>query len=342
MDSGRSTPVAMTRPSSRPSSISSARRQDTTSSTREQEQRSVNQAQIPPPPPLHHPPTRNFERTAQSTFERAGMQSVAPTCLLPSIVNIWFGNFEAVRSTIATAFGLGWAVYTRAFRLDMQTWTSSAKVLQPSLNKDLLSDFCMEGLRDDRVTNKPQPWLHAPLTVETPKSCSFRDSRQDAPSPIEIETPKLPPASCNSTGKDPAYTTHALLRKHFNYLLPWVSNQPETPCEDDNTSTSGTDTTSETRMADEFRRMSTQHFTDLSTAIYRDVRRREQESSPESPQPPRWEPCMRNRQNESRMVLCRTINEQYYGLVMAVVLEQARRLAEIRIRLFRRGFISKG
>ena len=302
----------------------------------------MNQAQIPPPPPQHHPPTQNMQRTTQPTLERGGMQSVAPTCLLPSIVNIWFGNFTAVRSTIATAFGLGWAVYTRAFRLDLQTWTSSIKALQPALNKELLSDYCVEGLGDCGGTDRSRPWLHASLTVETPTSYSFRDNNQDAPSPIEIETPKLPPASCNSRSRDPAYTTHALLRKHFNYLLPWVSNLPETPFEDDSASTGGTDTTAENRMADEFRRMSTQHFTDLSTAIYRDVRRREQESSPESPQPPRWEPCMRNKQNESRMVLCRTINEQYHRLVMAVVLEQARRLADIRIRILRRDLVSKG
>jgi hypothetical protein len=37
------------------------------------------------------------------------------------------------------------------------------------------------------------------------------------------------------------------------------------------------------------------------------------------------------------MVLCRTINEQYLRLVLALVLELARRIAEIRIRIRRQG-----
>jgi hypothetical protein len=39
------------------------------------------------------------------------------------------------------------------------------------------------------------------------------------------------------------------------------------------------------------------------------------------------------------MVLCRTINEQYLRLVLALVLELARRIAEIRIGVRRRGVI---
>jgi hypothetical protein len=121
--------------------------------------------------------------------------------------------------------------------------------------------------------------------------------------------------------------------------VPWVSKQPETPVEEERTYSARS--TSENRMADEFRRLSLSHFAELSTAVYCDVRRRDELASPASPQPPRPEPWMRNKQNESRMVLCRTVNAQYHRLVMAVVLEQARRLAEIRIRIHRRCLIVK-
>jgi hypothetical protein len=115
--------------------------------------------------------------------------------------------------------------------------------------------------------------------------------------------------------------SQALLQKHIAYLEPWVSRQPFPANEEPEAA--------ENRIEDELRRMSLPAFTDLSTAIYRDVRRREQESSPGSPNPPQtpgWD-----REHAPRMVLCRTINEQYLRLVLALVLELARRIAEIRI-----------
>ena len=116
-----------------------------------------------------------------------------------------------------------------------------------------------------------------------------------------------------------------LLQKHIAYLEPWVSKQPFPANE--------ITEDSESRLEDELRRMSLPAFTDLSTAIYRDVRRREQESSPGSPNPPQtpgWD-----REHAPRMVLCRTINAQYLRLVLALVLELARRITETRIAIKR-------
>ena len=128
-------------------------------------------------------------------------------------------------------------------------------------------------------------------------------------------------------------TTQTLLQKHIAYLEPWVSKQPLLDLEKASKA--------EGKIEHDFRRMSLPAFSDLSTAIYKDVRRREQESSPQSPNPPQtpgWDG--RTKENEARMVLCRTINEQYLRLVLALVLELARRIAEIRIELRRQAVVA--
>lgn len=116
-----------------------------------------------------------------------------------------------------------------------------------------------------------------------------------------------------------------LLQKHMAYLEPWISKQPIFTKDEGNSP--------ESKIESEMRRMSLAAFTDLSTAIYKDVRRRENESSPLSPNPPQTPGTPGHKENDARMVLCRTINEQYLRLVLALVLELARRIAGIRVEI---------
>lgn len=394
MEPGRRTLVALTRPTNEHWIIPEIRVQDTTSSLRQQEQSLVIQAAIPPPPP-HDPPREKTgnARRRPVTGERSSTQEYLSRCLLPSIVDTWLENFAIYHSTIAAAFGLGWLVYSRASRMDMQTWTASVMASQHCVSEEPPSVYCIGSSEDMKVTKRPDHSLHGSLTVETSQNYAIGSGEGEIPSPIEdaspieITTPvdlttpievtspvevtspievtfpigamtsiaitspiaitprievvpsKQPQSNSESKTKDQAFATHALLRKHYKFLLPWVSKQPETPIEE--RSMSSAHSMSENRMADEFRRMSLSHFAELSTAVYCDVRRRDEQVSPASPQPPRPEPWTRNKQNESRMVLCRTVNEQYHRLVMALVLEQARRLAEIRIRIHRRNLVSQ-
>jgi hypothetical protein len=195
--------------------------------------------------------------------------------------------------------------------------------LETTHSKEALSDF--NTAEDPRAANQDrQPRLDTTTHVETrvvvtSASPTTNDLEHDETDysrnlkTLEIEKQHRKAKS------------QALLQKHIAYLEPWVSKQPFPANEEPETA--------ESRIEDELRRMSLPAFTDLSTAIYRDVRRREQESSPGSPNPPQtpaWD-----REHAPRMVLCRTINEQYLRLVLALVLELARRIAEIRIRIRR-------
>ena len=190
-------------------------------------------------------------------------------------------------------------------------------------NKDTLSGF--ETAEVSRAAHQDrQPRLDTTSLVETRVVVT-------AASPITNNADHI--GTNNSSNfktseiekQDSNTKSQALLQKHMAYLEPWVSRQPFPTNEEPETT--------ENRIEDELRRMSLPAFTDLSTAIYRDVRRREQESSPGSPNPPHtpgWD-----REHAPRMVLCRTINEQYLRLVLALVLELARRIAEIRIQIRR-------
>ena len=208
-------------------------------------------------------------------------------------------------------------------------------VLQSGQSKESLSDFCAEKLEVPRRIDR-RPRLHT--TAEADGGHNHRTSPSDVKRVSFVDTVAggdlNSPQDHGANVLDPAHAARELLQKHFNYLMPWVSSQPS---DDDDPE----ETIADSTVTNELSRMSMQSFTELSTAIYRDVRRREQESSPESPYPPKWDQCIRNRQNDSRMVLCRTINEQFYRLVLALVLEQARRLVEIRIRLDRRAAMTK-
>lgn len=190
--------------------------------------------------------------------------------------------------------------------------------------------------RELSIPDETQSMDRTPPAPASTEGSSLQCSEPASPMPIEMMSAKQPQLRTDTKIKDTAFITHALLRKHYKYLLPWLSNQPETPVEEEDPY--GSSATSKNCMAGEFHAMSLRIFCDISTAIYDDVRRREEEILPESPQ---QEPWIRNKQNESRMVLCRTFNEHYVRLVTTVVLEQARRLAEIRIRLHRRYALAK-
>lgn len=184
-------------------------------------------------------------------------------------------------------------------------------------------------------------WTQEPLPIHTLNSDTFQRVAKPTWSPTDAEFRKQsqPHACPEHILKDPDLTTHALLRKHYKYLLPWVSSQPKPSANAENIES---EALSYQRMTEEFRQLSLSHFTDLSWAIYHDVRRREQDALLElvtgQPQVETW---TRNKQNESRMVLCRILNDHFYRVITAVVLEQARRLSEIRIRIYRSGILTK-
>lgn len=249
-------------------------------------------------------------------------KNVHPPCILESILSDQAGQIALIQGSLLTAIGLGWAVYSRIFRFNLQSWVS--KFGEPPQKTDLLSDFMPEA------TEAPTRLCRHP-TLDTTNLPSVRvDSAQPSAESerglcISQSMPNELRREYQPEIEEHKSRTESLLLKHFNYLEPWVSKQPISPTEESDGS--------ESRVEDELRRMSPSSFTDLSKAIYRDVRRREQESSPDSPNPPQtpWDGSFRNREVEARMVMCRTINEQYLRLVLALVLELARRIAEIRI-----------
>ena len=182
-------------------------------------------------------------------------------------------------------------------------------------------------------------WTQRPLPIQNLKSETFRRVVKPTWSPTDADFKKEPQPQLDHILKDPDLTTHALLRKHYKYLLPWLSNQPRPSADATNIES---EALSYKQMTEEFRQLSLSHFTELSWAIYHDVRRREQDALLESTTgQPQVETWTRNKQNESRMVLCRILNEHFYRLITAVVLEQARRLSEIRIKIYRSGLLTR-
>lgn len=158
-------------------------------------------------------------------------------------------------------------------------------------------------------------------------------------SPSDAEFQKEPQPYSEAILKDPDITTHAVLRKHYKYLLPWLSSQPKPRADAENIEA---EALSYRQMTNEFRQLSLSHFMDLSWAIYQDVRRREQTALYESVSGRlQLELWTKTKQNESRMVLCRILNDHFYRVITAVVLEQARRLSDLRIRIYRSGILAK-
>lgn len=267
------------------------------------------------------------------SLPRYDTQNHYPPCLLDSILSDQAGHLALVQGSLLTALGLGWAVYSRIFLFELQSWVSKFGVGQegPPQNKDLLSDFQPETEASTQLC--PQTRLD---TTNLPKVCldsGMPSAAQDTVMCNEQNAMDQLPQLCLPQTEKHKVKTESVLQKHFNYLEPWVSKQPISPGEEIDGS--------ESRVADELRRMSLSSFTDLSKAIYRDVRRREQENSPDSPNPPQtpWETSMRNKEVEARMIMCRTINGQYLRLVLALVLELARRIADIRIGVKRHAVI---
>lgn len=170
-------------------------------------------------------------------------------------------------------------------------------------------------------------------------SSSAHCIEREAKISVDIER-KLPSIS-RPKGRSKHYdhAAHEKIRKHYDYILSWVSNKRDHLTGDD--PVDDITIASDNHLSDEFRQMTLRDFTDLSCVIYQDVRLRENDGSPERPQPSKFEPWTRNQLNESRIVLCRAINEQFSRLVTALVLEQARRLAELRIRMQRHDLVTK-
>lgn len=279
------------------------------------------------------------ERPKTEIFDFAGFPSTNTSdanqsCLLQSIMDNRASSMAVIQGSVLTAIGLGWAVYSRIFRFNLEAWVSKFGQFEPNQDKDVLSDFTTEEVERPAPVDQ-QPRLNT--SVQRQKRVNIASPSTPQAAPIEVKI--IVTDDCKpqlDENQDSKSKAQSLLEKHIAYLEPWVSKQPFSPNEECQTQSS------ESRIDEELRRMSLPAFTDLSKAIYRDVRRREQETSPESPNPPQtpgWDGCVRNRENEARMVLCRTINEQYLRLVLALVLELARRIAEIRIGVRRRGVI---
>ena len=296
---------------------------------------------LTPAPPQHARPLREIESTKRiNTFwnEISTTQDGSLTQLLPSFTTLWASNLAAVSTNVATTICLGWAVYSRAFRSDLETWTGRSSNKDPAGSKKP-PNHSSKSSRSLQVTHETHPETAESLPRLCPKRSALPRSEDGAIDRMENGRGPASTSRSQHRNKDTQLATHDVLCKHYEYLLPWVSSQPGSPVEDssDEMSTMSSDS----RMISELRQMSLRHFTDLSGAIYRDVRRREKDSSPERTPLYKSEPWTRNKQNEARMVLCRTINEHFYHLVMALVLEQARRLAELRMRMHRHGLASK-
>ena len=334
MESGRSTPVAMSRPASRGLTTEDTVVADL---ARPPESRRTQQNYGALFPSLN-----GNERSRTEVFDFASFQSYRTSesnqsCMLQAILDNRTSSMAVIQGSVLTAIGLGWAVYSRIFRFNLESWISKFGQLESDANKDVLSDFTLKGTQQLPPVDQ-QPRLDTSVQPKTNVNIASPSTPQATPLEVKINRPD----DCSSTQSDETQDrkskTQTLLEKHIAYLEPWVSKQPFSPNEERQTQPQS----SESRIDDELRRMSISAFTDLSKAIYRDVRQREQESSPESPNPPQtpgWDGCVRNRENEARMVLCRTINEQYLRLVLALVLELARRIAEIRIGERRRGVV---
>ena len=179
--------------------------------------------------------------------------------------------------------------------MDVQTLTIGFVASQHCSGGDMPLAFCVEGPEDANAADRLDRSNPGCLTIETSQSCAMKRSEAQPPSsnPPIVVSPRYPQTNPDGRFKEHAFATHALLRKHYKYLLPWVSQLPATPVEEANAKSARI--ASDFRMADEFRRMSMSGFTDLSTAVYCDVRRRDEQSSPASPQPYISEPWMRNR-----------------------------------------------
>ena len=339
MESGRATPEAMKRPTQRPQSVSElSLPADRTSSARLEEQVS------PPTPPESVEQPTSRPRPADgpryyygSTTPQSGQtEKLEQNCSRQDQFLTWVGNFAAVQGCVLTGFGLGWAISSRILRSNLEDWTTSIEVPKPTQDTNFLPDFSNVKDRDRNISNS-LPRLNTscnPRQNDSPVAREPTRNKMSYPRPESNDASK----SNRSSGThkpDDLLATQTLLRKHFDYLMPWISSQP---ADDDETSEEAI--SSDTKIDSELCCMSIEHFTDLSTAIYRDVRRREQQPSPGDTYPQKWDQCMRNRQNEARMVLCRTINEQFHRLVLALVLEQARRLAELRVRINRKALVA--
>lgn len=262
--------------------------------------------------------------------------------LLPDIFNLYIASLALLSPTLANVVALSCIACSRIFSMDHKSFDGTFCMPQhpeTSTASGSLLVYHQLADRDLKAVNGVQLLNPSRLTVITPKCLPIRCVSEQGSHPIEVTLSTHAPSSSESKVKDSTFVMHALLRKHYKYLLPWLSNQPETPVEEASVERLGRNADNET--ADQFRRLSLHNFAELSAVIYSEVRRRE-EILPESAQPSMQEPWTRNKQNEARMVLCRVVKKQYHRLVMAVVLEQARRLAEIRIRLYRRHAIAKG
>lgn len=244
-------------------------------------------------------------------------------------------------TTITSALGWGLTIYSRTLAFNFQNWAGLYKMLRPSIDREIPFSRSAEWSELPCVTQRPQASFHDNTTTVAAHTFAMNCGEIGTLPTIRDAPLTLPQRKTRHRVRDPSLRIQALLCKHFNYLLPWISDQPLTTLLEENADDGNA--SSEIPMADDFRWMPLRSFVDLSTAIYRDVRRREKETSFQQPQPDKLMPCTTTADlTNSRMTLCRTINEQYHRLVIAVVLEQARRVAEIRIRGRKRGLLLEG
>lgn len=314
MESGRSTPVAMSRPSSRHSANLEVNDGSMVANSRPPEDTTQHRASSVGQRP---------ECLRSTTWPSVNTENLSERGILKSVLQNRASSIAIIHGSVLTAIGLGWAVYSRIFRFNLESWISKFGRPKPSESEEAKSDFDSKGIEEARSAS-PKPRLNtsalaSEAVATTPVILVQAEAENEASEDAQD-------ASLDMLDKNhDEIETQALLQKHISYLEPWVSKQPLPLLGDEKPSESGS------KIENDFRRMSLPAFADLSTAIYRDVRRREQESSPQSPNPPQTPGWERNKENEARMVLCRTINEQYLRLVLALVLELARRIAEIRI-----------
>lgn len=320
----------MTRPLSASSSDFSYFPKDATTHCQVQEGKVCMTATPPPPPHCpRHPPEARTTRGIDT--ERASEQ------LSPSFSTMCTSNLAAFSFNISTTICLGWAVYSRVLRSDPAIRRGIETSRKHSRSNGAFSDHVDKKPSIHNAACEPQIDISVPLPRLPSTTCPSTRTEKRSDPQIDDGDQRTKDATHKYQKRVTNLASHDVLRKHHEYLLPWVSSQSGSPVEDnfENSNIIGN------HMTDEFRQMSLRHFTDLSEAIYRDVRRREKDCSPERTPRLKSEPWTRNKHNESRMILCRTINEQFYHLVMALVLEQAQRLAQLRMKLHRYGLISK-
>lgn len=318
MGSGRATPEPMKRPSPRPKSVSAPSSQASSASSTQSHQQQPRRRHSSSNETKTVRFSEGIARSRNTTAPSLTLSTRRPqqNCLVQSAVHIWIVNLAAFQTYLLTAFALGWALSSGVIGLNNQPWTNRIHTLHAMQIKKNFPDIRLGSQGEESTPS---------IKAASPTS----ERRKSDDGELKSSTESLSNSESDGATARAVTSEQKLLQKHFDYLMPWISSQPSAENEDE--------AVSESKIAHDFHCMSMRHFTEMSTAIYRDVRRRESQPSPNDVHPRvSWDQCIRNAQNESRILLCRTINEQFNRLVLALVLEQSRRLTELKIRARRK------